>query len=324
MPSRESDAALRTELSPLLAGRDPHGWIEEAASALLDADGQKWPPVLLRQSLLQRLHIRSFSFEEGLAEPGRLRVTNDGFMIEVRSSLSQTPARWRLVVAHEMSHALLYDSTAWPPRRVTLSPLGSRAIEDLCWYGARCLLMPASFPRFAAVSTKGYSEHFLGDIATMAEPFQVSQHAMATRLVCDLRLVPAVVLGFQARHIELRGESVTEDWRLRWHVRPEQTQGLYIPAGQRGGSLPKAHGDLASFLSTCVREAGPGGVGEDEVDPVLFKGRTTGSLYRFLSADMRAERISLHWHCWTPTRQQDGLWEDRPEGVAYLTLYVLL
>lgn len=324
MPSQECNTALKIELSPLLAGGDPYKWIEEATHALLDADGQTTPPVTLRPSLLHKLRINTLHFEDALAEPGHVRVDRDGFLIAVRSDLGDTPARWRLVVAHEVSHVLLYDSSTWPPRRRTLSPLGNRFVEDLCWYGARCLLMPADVLRVAGAPRASDSPLDSDGVMPLAERFEVSQYAMASRLVHDLGLVRAVVLGFQAKRQDVDGHVVTTDWRLRWHVRPLDSQGLYIPSGQRGGTLPRAHGALAEFLSGCLAVTGGGRFGRDEVNAELFRGRTTGSLYRVLSGRTEVNRVGVLWHGWTAAVQQDGFWPTDTAGRAFVTIYVLL
>jgi len=165
------------------------------------------------------------------AYSGRLRVTDDGFVVEAKAGPLN---RIRFTLAHEIGHTLFYDLDSRPPQRVIYGE-APRDEEQFCNWFASELLMPRALVR-NHLETCQAAEPALsptGAIVRLADIFRVSPRAMGRRLVEDLGLLDGVGLGCRWLPGATRSSTSEPDWSWRlswWAVSPHVAEPLYLPS----------------------------------------------------------------------------------------------
>lgn len=132
----------------------------ERAEAVIDKVWKGLPVDL--KSVADQCRVRRIKFQPLLLDGG-LAVTNEGFYIYVRSDAESGPEftacfakdgtgrtlpkhfakRARFTIAHEIAHALLYDTSSFPPKhteKVDAASLGG--LEHTCNVVAAALMLP--------------------------------------------------------------------------------------------------------------------------------------------------------------------------------------
>jgi hypothetical protein len=259
LPGKAAIPRLEAILASQLRGRPLLEWTERVTLEVLRKAGQSAPPIEVSEQLLKSRKVESVEFVRSLPERARLEVRGDRFGVQIDSRFSGN-MRWRrLLLAHELSHTLFYEIDSGPiTSQLRLRP-GDPAMEWLCSYLAKCLLMP-----FGALKEMWHSE-MSGKLSTdFSALFRLSQRCVlpwsvvAERLVEDTGLWSTILLYWQ---LERNGEDPS--WRLVWHVAPvEGPRNLFIPVGRRQPSgemhYPRAKGDLSKLLHQLANSEGAG------------------------------------------------------------------
>ncbi len=219
-------------------------WVRGMAWETLAGARQEKPPIGV-EALFPARRILGCRYRAGPCE-ARLMVEHAGFVIET-NELRSTP-RARFSRAHEVAHTFFYDISSSPPRRL-LPSHRSKEEERLCNVGAAELLMPADlFAQTLRQLDMAAGQGFrLGAVGQLSAAFKVSFPAVARRLVEDLGLWDAVLLGCtrtrprpaEQRRKERRPwpDEPAGDWRLAWCAKPAwAARSLFIPSGSSEGA----------------------------------------------------------------------------------------
>ena len=129
-------------------------------------EGQILPPTRLEE-IFPRVNIRACYIDHELQTAGELREADDAF--EIATSESDSPARRRFTIAHEIAHAVFERTGPHCPRR-------GRELENLCDMVASQILVPQH-----SLNTEAKLPLTLAEIERLARAFEVSLTMMAIR-----------------------------------------------------------------------------------------------------------------------------------------------
>lgn len=232
MPQYAADYSrtVLREVRAVTKHRDPGGatWkgvriaLLQAASALRHASGQSPPPVDLSPLLgLRRISRVEDDLSGGGTEASLIPVST-GFVIRVAAS--QSRARQRASIAHELGHTFFYDLTASPPARL-LPPVvlvGKQHFkeEDVCWAFARELLVPRELITSDLESPGLYSG--LSLLRMLAARYDVSSEFVCVRILHDIGFLRRSIAVFADRGSSRPREGV----RLRRYFGKDAAHGL--------------------------------------------------------------------------------------------------
>ena len=317
-------ARLEKRLSDVLRGQSLKTWAEGRTAELLETSNQHGPPLLLETSspLLKKRRIKRVSYKVGLPERGRLSIESDGFAIEVAPT-SKRLGQWsRFVLAHELAHSLFFNVEEWPPLPLISFEPGNRDLEWLCWYLAKCLLVPSRWVlRELSHKPTPDSDGFSFSILYRLEKlFSAPWRIIAQRLVEDLNLWNCAILQFTKLPDRAVQDGSVSSWYLAWQTRPiTGAEGLFIPIGRRENGVmkfPSAKGTLAEFISDCFER----GLQESNfsawVSHETLNAGATGNLKKFI-----ADEPQIGFHCSVNTYSQHSIFDfpnsrDLPDSVT--------
>lgn len=124
--------------------------------------------------------------------PGSIEPTDDGFKIKLdqnlRRALPTREFRLRSRAAHELMHALFYNTSILPPIRPWKGPSTRRSYlieEELCNYLAREFLVPSSVLRSEIDHRPYLRMPSITHMNILKEKFQVSSDILAYKLIRD-------------------------------------------------------------------------------------------------------------------------------------------
>ena len=130
--------------------------------------------------------------------PASIEPTSQGFVIKLDQNLrTRTGGEYRLRsrAAHELMHALFYDTTVLPPLRPWSGPPTRKsylAEEELCNFLAREFLVPGSVLRTETHRRPTLGEPNLASMNALKKEFDVSSDVLAYRLIRDLGIWQAL------------------------------------------------------------------------------------------------------------------------------------
>lgn len=243
-----SDPNLKLSPSTIRLIKHEHGFdnprdaMRKLAHGLLVQTGQTSPPIqfgpifklrkIRRHSAFGDLDLR----RKGLRDACLIPI-NDGFDLRFRSSRPLV-SRVRFSKAHEIGHTFFFDVHSNPPRKLSMWRGRTSDEEKLCDIFAAELLMPEEMVR-----------HFVGEgaklslvgLVDLSRKFETSYEAMSRRVVQDLELWRAIVLGvcwLPKKDTEDTKDFPSEKWRLVWYVLPPHLEGIaYVPDARNRPSL---------------------------------------------------------------------------------------
>lgn len=237
--------------------------VRELVRQLLALAGEVAPPVRLG-NLLPKRHVSKIRYVNG-GPDAHLRVQDQTFVIEVKRGSPRS--RVRFSIAHELVHTFFYDLDSPNLRRACPVPHGHPDEERLCDIGAAELLMPARFVEsaLAAAPRPGEEDFSLDVFRRLVTRFAVSPEALARRLVQDLGMWQALLVGCRwlpkvaddAESSE-RGE---ETWRVSWSTKPTGLRGiLYLPPRKTRPAVRSKAVELAYQSRGEVSSADPASI----------------------------------------------------------------
>ncbi len=151
--------------------------------------GEEQPPFITNDSSdfigSRRAKVREIEIPDS---DGYLVPTVDGFDVYVRTGLE--PHRRRSVLAHEIGHTFLFDTTESPPRMRTHSS-GNREwrnVEGPSYEIGRQILMPSHWLKKLA------KEPSLENFIELKRIFRTTNHMLARRIVQDLKVWDVCVM----------------------------------------------------------------------------------------------------------------------------------
>jgi hypothetical protein len=247
---------LEVILANYLRGNSLFEWIDRVTLETLRKVGQGDPPIEVSGELLRSRRIESVDFVRSLPERARLEVHGNKFAVKIDSRFSRS-IRWkRFLLAHELAHTFFYEIDADPIRTALILRPGDAALEWLCSYIAKCLLMPTgalqNIFRSEGMETGTLD---LAVLLKLSQRFQLPWSIVAERLVEDTGLWQAILLYW---HLDASRNST---WRLVWQAVPGfLPNNLFIPIGRRQPSgemlYPRARGRLPELLNELAASEG--------------------------------------------------------------------
>ncbi len=250
LPGQTAIPRLEVILAGQLRGNSLFEWAERVTLETLRKAGQSRPPIEVNAELLRSRKVESVEFVKSLPERARLEVRGDRFAVQIDSRFSGN-LRWRrFLLAHELAHTFFYEIDAGPIRSQLLLRSGDPALEWLCSYLAKCLLMPTGALQniwFSEISGKTTLD--LSALLRLSQLFGLPWSVVAERLVEDTGLWQIILLYWQ-----LERGSQDPSWRLVWQAAPASVpRSLFIPIGRRQPSgemrYPRAKGKLSELLN---------------------------------------------------------------------------
>lgn len=247
MQEKLSPSSIRL-LNRLYGADNPRAAMRIVASDLLTQTLQNSPPIQFApifrlRGIVPRLWKTKQAIENSLLPDANLNAINGGFELRFRSN-PRRPGRVRFSIAHEIGHTFFFDKTFDPPRKRSMWKGLEQDEERLCDIFASELLMPEEMVRNLFYVGKEPSLNLLVDLC---RKFQVSYEAMSHRLIGDLQIWDAIVMGISwlPKMNMLSQENVrTEKWRLSWSsVPPRLSNALYIPSSRNRPSFNQALGE---------------------------------------------------------------------------------
>jgi len=133
---------------------------------------------------------------------GSLKPVDKGFLIKIDETLfhRKTPQyRLRSTVAHELMHALFYDTSRIPPRKLGLAIRSRKHFfmeEELCYYLAREFLVPNSLIHELMNKDASLQSPSLRNIDFLKSTYFVSSDIIAYKMIADLLLWNAIFIKF--------------------------------------------------------------------------------------------------------------------------------
>lgn len=151
--------------------------------------GEEQPPFITNEASdfigSRRAKVQEIDIQDS---DGYLVPTVDGFNVYLRTGLE--PHRRRSVLAHEIGHTFLFDTTESPPRMRTRGSAGQewRNVEGPSYEIGRQILVPSYWLKKLA------KEPSLSNFIQLKKIFQTTNHLLARRIVQDLKVWDVCVM----------------------------------------------------------------------------------------------------------------------------------
>lgn len=227
----------------------------EQVKLLREVHGQLEPPFdPLKVNRVGKARIEfAFLPPRAVGAPGSIEPAEYGFVIKLDQNLRRVnPARefrLRSRAAHELMHALFYDTSVLPPLRAwkgTQTRSSYLKEEELCNHLAREFLVPAAVLRSKISSRPTLGTPSLANLSRLKDEFEVSSDILSYRLIRDVEVWKALFAKY------LRAGSI---FKVATRIKFKTStlfRKLKIPSyiGQQTGALEGLFRQGASVAST--------------------------------------------------------------------------